>query len=171
MQKRLILALGTVMCLVLSVGCQGPARLSEADRTAIRQGGENWVKMVNARDWKGAAALWAEDAIELPPNQAAVQGRAAIQAWLEAFPPFSNFQLKSLEIEGRGDLAYDRGTISWTVTPADAAPIEERAKYLCIWRKQADGSWRYLRDIWNSDLPLPAPQPPAAPAKKAAGKK
>jgi ketosteroid isomerase-like protein len=175
MDKRLILILVTVMCLVLSVGCQapqGPAGLSEADRTAIRQiCSENYAKLVNAKDFKGAAALYAEDAIVLLPNQAAVQGKAAIQAWMEAPPPISNFQVQTLEIEGRGDLAYERTTYSMTVTPAGAAPIEERGKGLSIWRKQADGSWKCLRDIWNSDLPLPAPGKPAAPAKKTAKKK
>jgi len=171
MQKRLILTLGTVMCLVLSVGCQGPAGLSEADRTAIRQSLEDAVKLVNAQDWKGFAALYADDAMILLPNQAAVQGRAAIQAGMAASPPLSNFQMPVLEIEGRADLAYARGTYSMTVTPAGAAPIEDHGKYLTILRKQADGSWKTLRDIWNSDLPLPAPPPPAAPAKKAAGKK
>jgi len=171
MKKRLILVVGTVMCLVLSVGCQGPAGLSEADRTAIRQGDENWVRLANAKDFKGVAALYTEDAIVMPPNQAAVQGRAAMQTWLEAFPPFSNLQMQTLEIEGRGDLAYSRGTYSMTVSPAGAAPIEDRGKYLEICSKQADGSWKILRDIWNSDLPLPAPEQPAAPAKKAAKKK
>ncbi len=171
MKRRLIPILGIVMCLVLCVGCQGPAGLPESDRTAIRQGLENYVKVANANDWKGLAAFYADDATRLPPNQAAVQGRAAIQASLEAFPPFSNFQVQVLEIEGRGDLAYARGTYSLTVTPAGAAPIEDRGKYIEIWRKQADGAWKILRLITNSDLPLPAPPPPAAPAKKSAKKK
>jgi uncharacterized protein (TIGR02246 family) len=173
-EKRLILILGTVMCLVLSVGCQapqGPAGLSQADRAAIRQGDENYAMLANARDFKGVAALYAEDATVLPPNQAAVQGRAAIQAYLGAPPPISNFQAQILEIEGRGDLAYARGTYSVTVTPAGATPIEDRGKYVEIWRKQADGSWKCLRDIYNSDLPLPALEKPAAPAKKTAKKK
>ena len=140
--------------------------LSEADRTAIRQADETDMKMTNAKDWKGDLALYSEDAILLPPNQAAVQGKAAIQAWDEAFPPFSNFQEQSLEIEGQGDLAYDRGTYSMTVTPAGAAPIEDHGKYLTIWRKQADGSWKISRVMFNSDLPLPAPEKPAVQHKK-----
>jgi uncharacterized protein (TIGR02246 family) len=171
MKKRLILALGIVMCLALSVGCQGPAGLSEADRTAIRQADENYVKLTNANDSKGVAALYAEDAMVLPPNKAAVQGRAAIQAWCEGHPPVSNFQLQVLEIEGRADLAYSRETFSLTVSPTGAAPVENRGKILAIWRKQADGSWKILRDIFNSDLPLPAPEKPAAPVKKTAKKK
>ena len=54
-----------------------------------------------------------------------------------------------------------------TVTLPGAAPIEDRGKYLTIWRKQADGSWKVQRGTFNSDLPLPAPGKPAAPAKKA----
>jgi ketosteroid isomerase-like protein len=166
MEKRLIVTIGMAICLSFSVGCQRPTGLSEADRTAIRQVGETDMKMMNAKDWMGDLALYTEDAIELPPNQAAVQGKAAIQSWMEGFPPFSNFQVQSLEIGGQGDLAYDRGTYSMTMTPPGAAPIEDRGKYLTICRKQADGSWKIARLIYNSDLPLPAPEKPAVQHRK-----
>jgi ketosteroid isomerase-like protein len=165
MVKRLILTIGVVICLGFSVGCQRGG-LSEADRTAIRQADETDMKMMNAKDWKGDLVLYEEDAIELPPHQAAVQGKAAIQAWDEAFPPFSNFQEQSLEIEGRGDLAYDRGTYSMTMTPPGAAPIEDHGKYLTIWHKQAGGLWKVSRVMFNSDVPLPAPEKPAVQPKK-----
>jgi ketosteroid isomerase-like protein len=166
MVKRLILTIGVVVCLGFSVGCQR-AGLSEADRTAIRQADENDMKLMNAKDWKGDLVLYEEDSIVLPPNQAPVQGKAAIQAWDEAFPPFSNFEEQSLEIEGRGNLAYDRGTYSMTVTPAGAAAIEDHGKYLTIWRKQAGGLWKISRIIYNSDLPLPAPEKPEVQPTKA----
>jgi len=166
MEKRLIVTMGMAICLGFSVGCQRPTGLSEADRTAIRQVGETDMKMMNAKDWMGDMALYTEDAVELPPNQAAVQGKAAIQAWEEAYPPLSNFQVQSLEIEGQGDLAYDRGTYSMTVTPPGAAPIEDHGKYLTICRKQADGSWKIAREMFNSDLPLPAPEKPAVQHRK-----
>ena len=166
MEKRLIVTIGMVICLGFSVGCQRPTGLSEADRTAIRKADETDMMMMIAKDWKGDLALYTEDAIQLPPNQAALQGKAAIQAWDEAFPPFSNFQEQSLEIEGQGNLAYDRGTYSMTVTPPRAAPIEDRGKYLTIYRKQADGSWKIARVMFNSDLPLPAPEKPAVQHRK-----
>ena len=166
MEKRLIVTIGMAICLSFSVGCQRPTGLSEADRTAIRKADETDMMMMIAKDWKGDLALYTEDAIQLPPNQAALQGKAAIQAWYEAFPPFSNFQEQSLEIEGQADLAYDRGTYSMTVTPPGAAPIEDRGKYLTIYRKQADGSWKIARVMFNSDLPLPAPEKPAVQHRK-----
>jgi len=166
MEKRLIVTIGLAICLGFSVGCQRPTGLSEADRTAIRKADETDMMMMIAKDWKGDLALYTEDAIQLPPNQAALQGKAAIQAWYEAFPPFSNFQEQSLDIEGQADLAYDRGTYSMTVTPPGAAPIEDRGKYLTIYRKQADGSWKIARVMFNSDLPLPAPEKPAVQHRK-----
>ncbi len=166
MEKRLIVATGMTIWMSFSVGCQRPSGLSEADRMAIRQLGETDMKMMNAKNWLGDLDLYTEDAIVLPPNQAAVQGKAAIQGWMAASPPFSNFQEQSLETGGQGDLAYDRGTYSMTVTPPGAAPIEDRGKYLMICRKQADGSWKASRVIYNSDLPLRAPEKPAVKHRK-----
>jgi ketosteroid isomerase-like protein len=171
MEKRLVLTMGLAICLGFSVGCQRPAGLSEADRTAIRQSDENNVKLMNAKDWKGVLALYTEDAIELPPNHAAIQGKAAIQAWLQAFPPLSDFHAESLEIVGQEDLAFDRGTYSMTVTPAGAPPIKDHGKYLTLWRKQTNGSWKVVRDVFNSDLPQPPSEKPAGPARKRAKKR
>ena len=166
MEKRLVLMMGMVVCLAFSAGCQ-PGGLSQSDRNAIRQADENDMKMMNAKDWKGDMALYEEDAVELPPHQAAVQGKAAIQAWEEALPPFSDFQEQSLEIEGRGDLAFDRGTYAMTVAPPGAPSIEDHGKYLTIWHKQAGGLWKISRMMFNSDLQLPAPQKPVVEPKKA----
>ena len=81
--QRLVLTMGIVICLGFSVGCQQPAGFSAADRTAIRQADANSVKLMNAKDWKGALADYADDAIEMPSNGPAVQGKAAIQAWAD----------------------------------------------------------------------------------------
>jgi len=73
--QRLVLTIGIVICVGFSVGCQQPAGFSAADRTAIRQADENSVKLMNAKDWKGALADYADDAIEMPSNGPAVQAR------------------------------------------------------------------------------------------------
>jgi len=40
-----------------------------------------------------------------------------------------------------------------TMTPEGSDPIDDTGKYLEIWKKQADGGWKVVRDIFNSDLP------------------
>jgi ketosteroid isomerase-like protein len=161
MEKRLVLMTCIAICLGFSLGCQRQAGLSKADQGAIQHAQENDVKLTNAQDWNGDLALYEDEAILMPPNAAAVQGKAPIQAWMKAYLAISDLQEQSLETEGEGNLAYDRGNYSMTVNRVNATPIEDHGKYLTIWRKQAGGLWKISRAIFNSDLPLPAPEKPA----------
>jgi len=41
-----------------------------------------------------------------------------------------------------------------------AKQIDDRGKFVVVWKKQADGAWKIVADIWNSDMPpAPAPKP------------
>ena len=132
-----------------------PAALSEADRAAIEATSKAFVEGVNAKDWAAVAATYTEDAALMPPNGPSVEGRADIQAFVEAFPPISDFNFEIIEVEGQGDMAYVRGTYTMTITPEGGDPITDTGKYIEIRKKQADGSWLLYLDIFNSDLPLP----------------
>ena len=62
----------------------------------------------------------------------------------------------SEEIVVAADWAFTRGTYSSTFTPrAGGEPVQENGKSLWILERQADGSWKYARAIWNSDNPPP----------------
>lgn len=132
------------------------AGLSDEDVAAIKASTEAYVQAVSSKDWIAVAALYTEDAVFMPPNQTIVQGREAIQTWMEAFPISTEFNLMAVEIDGHGDLAFVRGTLSITMASEGAPePIKETGKYIEIRRKQQDGSWLIAIDIFNSDLPLP----------------
>jgi ketosteroid isomerase-like protein len=154
---------------VLTLACQSGggagAPLSEQDKNAIREQTTMFSDAVNAKDFAKASSQYADDAIFLVAYSPAVSGKANIQKWMEAFPTINSFKATSEEIEGHGDLAYNRGTYEMSVTmPGASAPTQDRGKWIEIVRKQADGSWKVVRDIFNSDLP-PA-MPPADAAKK-----
>ena len=156
--SRLLVTASALSCLTFGLGCQTrqvPAPFSEADRAAIRQAGEAFARYAQAtpRNDKASAAYYEENALMLAPNRAPIRGRAEIGVFLAAFPPFSNYRLETLEIEGRADLAYERGVTSLTLAPGGAAPAEWRSKYLIIWRRQADGSWRISREMFTPDGP------------------
>jgi ketosteroid isomerase-like protein len=140
--------------------CQPPAQeaagLSEEDVAAIEASLESFAQAIRASDWAALTALYTEDAVFMAPNQPALEGRAAMRAWLELFPPIAQYEATSVEIDGRGDLAHVRGNYSETYTVEGAPePIHDTGKYVEIWRKQPDGSWLIAVEIWNSDLPLP----------------
>ena len=141
--------------MVAAAGCQAPppAGLTAADEAALARTSEAYSRAAVSGDMAALAALYAEDAILLPPNQGAVEGRGAIQAFFETFPTITEFQLEQMEIEGGADMAWVRGAYSMKIAvPNVAIPASDQGKYVEIWKKQADGSWMIARDIYNSDL-------------------
>jgi uncharacterized protein (TIGR02246 family) len=153
----------TVLTALVFVGCQAqaPAGLSDTDRNTLRQKGDEFAKAANTKDFASAAGNYADDAGLMPPNGQVVTGRDAIQKWMTAFPPMSDFRVEVVDVDGRGDLAYVRGNYSLTIQAPGAPPTPDHGKYLEIWRKQSDGSWKIKWDIFNSDVPAPQPPPPA----------
>ncbi len=78
-----------------------------------------------------------------PPNEPAVKGRAAIRAWLEKFPPITEFKLSNVKVEGCEDLAYVLATYTMTIAPPGApGPVKDSGKYVSVVRRQADGAPR-----------------------------
>jgi len=168
--SRLLTLLGLVMILI-AIACRTPAPtgLTETDKAAIQKVLDEAVRIGNSptKDWAAyVRAYYTEDAVVLPPNGPAVQGWASMEPFFASFPPMSDFRPEIIEVEGRGDLAYVRGAYSMMLTPPGAPePIKDTGKYIEIWRKRADGSWRVIRDIFNSDLPLAAPEAKAEEIK------
>jgi len=165
-----VLAAGSMLLGTLAAaGCQmssaSSGGLTDADRAALRQNDENFAKAANAKDFASASSNYLDDGALLPPNEAAVQGRESIRKWFTAFPPVSNFRVDVVEIDGHGDVAYTRGNYSLTISPPGAAPVSDKGKYVEIWRKQADGSWKIKADMFNSDNPA-MPAPSTTPAGK-----
>ena len=63
-----------------------------------------------------------------------------------------------MTVEGSGDLATATGTYTMTLTPkkAGAKPLPtEDGKYLEVLKRQDDGSWRLVYDMWNFNAPPP----------------
>ncbi|MEW5974581.1 MAG: DUF4440 domain-containing protein [Acidobacteriota bacterium] len=139
-------------------GCQptqpaGPSVLSEADKAAIESSSQAFLKGFRAADWNAVSALYTEDAVLMPPNAPTVQGKEAIGKFFGSMPPAAAFDLQNVEIDGREDLAFVRGTYRMTLSVGGGEPVVDAGKYLEIRRKQADGSWLIWRDTFNSDVP------------------
>ncbi len=55
-----------------------------------------------------------------------------------------------------GDWATVRGTYTATFTPAaGGGPISESGKWMSFFKRQSDGTWKVMCNIWNRDTPLP----------------
>ena len=101
---------------------------------------------------RAIAAVYAEDAIVLPPGNQAIQGRDAIQAyWQAALDEAEGVTstIESKEVHVVGDAAaIEVG--SYTDTNADGSH-RDHGKYIAVWMK-VDGAWMLARDIFNSSM-------------------
>ena len=160
--------LGFVLLLTLlaGFGCQpasqqpdpeAKAAAMAADRAAIDKLRSDYQSSFNSNDASAAAAHFTETAVSMPPNHEALIGRQAITDDMVAMFEGMGAELtiSSEEVEVAGDWAFDRGTYTMTLTPkGDGDPMEDKGKYIVILEKQADGSWKLAREVWNSDNPL-----------------
>jgi uncharacterized protein (TIGR02246 family) len=126
--------------------------LSSEDRDAIRATADRFAELVLKQDFDGVVRLYTDDAVFMPPHQPAVRGRKALREWLGAFPRVSRFRFDIKDVDGRSDLAYVHGTYAMTLHPPGAAgSVDDVGKYVEIRKRQADGSWLLVFDIFNSD--------------------
>ena len=136
----------------------------DADVKAVKALEASWVKDIATNEVSKFASYYSEDAAFLMPNAPAVIGKDDIEAALRpmlADPNFSlTFQSTKAEASKGGDFVYTVGTYSMTVSsPADKKPVTDKGKYLTVFKRQADGSWKAVADMLNSDLPARTERP------------
>jgi uncharacterized protein (TIGR02246 family) len=165
--------LGAAALLVLIAACQpaaktettsmagdaatAPAAFSAEDEAAVRAVDAEWARASTAGDGKAVAALYAPGATLLPPMEPMRKGASAETYWVDFANNFSGpSELNTTSVEGHGNLAVAVGTYRITVTPkkpgAKPLPVEQ-GKYVEVMKKQPDGSWKIVYDIWNQDAP------------------
>ncbi len=150
--------LGSLLVATIVAGCGAEAAgtaapLSSADDVAIRQATADFAAAALANDADAMANLYTEDALFMPPNEPATVGKDAIRTRLAA-DTFQTFTLQVSSVEGRGDLAYSHGTYAIRFQPGNEGEfIDDTGKWLVVHRKQADGSWLTIADMYNSDQP------------------
>ena len=146
---------------LILTGCsQSPAPDSrEADAHALRDGEvAAFVKDWGGKDADRIAAHYTDDGNVMVPNSPMMTGKDAIgKAMKDALtdPNWSlELQAVQVEVSRGGDLGYTRGTYVLTATdPASKKAVTEKGRFVTIFRKEADGSWKALQDITNAEAP------------------
>lgn len=140
-----------------------------ADSQAIRDGETAWAKDWEAKDADKIVSHYAPDAVLLIANMPAVKGSDAIKGSIGGMlkdPHLSlTFAPTAVVVAKGGDLAYTQGVYTMTYSdPKSKATLIEKGKYVTVYQKQPDGSWKAVEDIDNEDAPA-TPAPAETPAK------
>jgi ketosteroid isomerase-like protein len=158
---------GSLYVLVL-LGCtsapqQPPAQpdTRAADEAAVRKTDADWAASAQSKQVDAWVAFYSDDAVVLPPNDNAATSKDSIRkavGALLALPGLSvNWRAAKVEVARSGDIAYTQGSYELTMKDSKGKPMADHGKYVEVWKKQSDGSWKCAVDMWSSDLPAAPP--------------
>jgi ketosteroid isomerase-like protein len=112
-------------------------------------------KAVGNRDLDDLLALFDSEPRLLPPNAPMAEGTAAIrQAYQAVIDTGAHaLDLQLVDVHESGDLVIAIGRYVHVIQPPVGESMEDRGKYVDVFRRQPDGSLKFIADIFNSDLP------------------
>jgi ketosteroid isomerase-like protein len=129
----------------------------DAAETAIRQADLAWSQAMTDKQLDATVSHYAEEASIFPPNAPTATGKNAIRnVWAQFFamPGFLvTCHPVKVEASHSGDIGYTQGPYDLAFSDAKGKTVKDHGKYLAVWKKQSDGAWRVVADIFNSDLP------------------
>jgi uncharacterized protein (TIGR02246 family) len=151
----------TILCLIAILTACTPASKPVDYAHEIRDAENARLKAAAAKDLDAFAATYADDASILSPNMPILSGKQPIKDGLKpmlADPQFSLILMPTrVEVAKSGDMAFTQGPYKFTFSDIRGNKFEDEGKYLTVWRKLPDGTWKVVEDTMNSDLPLPPP--------------
>ncbi|MFZ2055485.1 MAG: DUF4440 domain-containing protein [Candidatus Aminicenantales bacterium] len=157
--KRSHFSLVLICLFCLGLLCCAPEKEEldmEQVRSAIEQANMKFCETLRQGDSAGMAMAYTEDATLLPNGEDIIKGRPGIEAyWASAIQMgVKDVVLTVLDLGGDEEFIYEIGKAVTTVQPEGMEPIEMVGKYVCVWKKMADGAWKIHVDIWNNNAPV-----------------
>jgi uncharacterized protein (TIGR02246 family) len=162
LMNRWLVRLAPLILLAFQFGCSQapppvPPDTRAADEKAIRDMETAWGKEYTAKDLDKVMAHYADDASILMADMPIHTGKDAIRATFKDFLADPNFALDiqtgKVEVAKSGDVAYSQGTYTFVSTGPKKKAVTEKGKYVEVYKKQADGSWKVIEDMNNADAP------------------
>jgi|HubBroStandDraft_6_1064221.scaffolds.fasta_scaffold03786_4 uncharacterized protein (TIGR02246 family) len=125
-----------------------PASNAAADEAAIRALDSAWTKSAGDKNVDAFATYYATDGVLMAPGEAMLKGRDAIHAALAGMVKDPNFALTFTpdQVTPKGDLAWEIGHYTITFSDKAGKPAPTSGKYVVVWARQADGSWKAVLD-------------------------
>jgi ketosteroid isomerase-like protein len=153
---------GASCAVALLCGCAHRVDVAK-ERKALMDADTQFARDTAERGVEGWVSWFTDDGTMYPPARDAIEGRAAIrEQMVDLHDPRSgqgglrlDWQPIRAEVSESGELGWTTGT-SKVVTNAGM----RQGRYITVWRKQADGSWKVWADLGNLGQLNPTQRPP-----------
>ena len=145
-----------IAVVVLLLGLSAIAvRSGEADANSpIWRADEAFSRAANEKGVEGFLSFIAEDFQTLRANSPLIGKKAFGESWSKRLSdPAEKIKWKPMlaKMSKSGDLGYTVGSYEMTHADAKGTQVVGTGKYLTIWRKQMDGSWKVELDTGVQD--------------------
>lgn len=149
--------------LFLTSGCSpaadSPAQEADLDtvRAALMEADRAMFEAYSSSDSPVDALMahFGEDANVLPPDAPMARGKEesrAVFTALEAMPGFS-LTWSASRADVSANLGYTIGTYRIDLLDPEGNPLAIHGKYMTVWKKQSDDTWKVAVDMFNADGP------------------
>jgi len=128
------------------------------EEEAVRRANEEWIAAVNSGNLDDCVSRLTDDVAFLPPNDLLLAGKDAFETWGgEVFGQgVFHMTLKETNAWVSGDLACLWGKARIVVyRMPEKKPTEGLVKWVHVFKRQLDGSWKMALNTWNSDSLFP----------------
>ena len=130
---------------------------SEADIAAVNDIWPQYCASLIDGDMDRWISLWADDGIQMPPDTPARKGKEKIREANQLLLDLYHWDIAAINVEEThvaGDWAFSRGNYTWAWTSKDGSEkMAGTGKFLTIFQRQEDGSWKIARDCFNGNGP------------------
>jgi len=149
-----LLLLATIATSSCTQQSEEPAPGEEPDSSTLLSTDQAFAQLsADSGAVKAFGDYLAVDAVQMPNGAAPIIGRDSI---LAAMNLGSEYMLlwdpKRAEVAESGELGWTWGVYQVHVPTGDSTEITSTGKYLNIWRKQDDGSWKVMVDMGNAGM-------------------
>jgi ketosteroid isomerase-like protein len=135
---------------------QRPARVDlEAAKAAMMAADAEFSRVTGERGLEGFSSFLADDVTNIRPNAPLVQGRQKLaEGWARLLnDPAAKIEWQPIyaRAASSGEFGYTIGVSKITRTDAEGKRTVSTGKYVTIWQKQANGSWKVVHDSGVQD--------------------
>ena len=115
----------------------------------IEETESKFAEMAGEKGIPAAFIHFADDNAVILRNNRIIRGKDSIRIWFSK-QSYSNVSLKwkpdYIEVSGSGDLAYTYGKYTYSSIDSTGKAVYSNGIFHTVWKKQPDGSWRYVWD-------------------------
>ena len=148
-------SLTVILGLFFILSCQPPhehsVSLTEADISAVMEATTQYGTSIINGDFDKLRSLMSSEMVLLPPEAPGQQGIDAAIQYMQGFPSMEG-SISPEQVNGSGNQAVVRGTYNLRFSVNDTTQVSDNGKYIEVWEKLEDGSWKITTDIWNTSI-------------------